>query len=213
MEKAKDAFNLKYNWYTAGEEGSQERAKTHLNEVIDELNKEQKDFFENRGLALLIGYIYFIQMVKEEKVKKSNVSQEQCFKLFWEKHHEDINRDIFIKLYQYIQLKLYSKAICETVGSIMNIARGKGRNLEPVNFSKEVFCRVNLPPLHILKQRFISKMVEQLVDQDRKEFFRKRDGLSKSLLQRPKYTDTLLSLGNFRKKEENQSKLPVELFQ
>ena len=212
MEKAKDALNLNYSWYIPGDDESEDRAKTDLTAVIAELHEDQKDFFENKDSALLVGYVYFIQLVKENKHNNPKITQEECFKLYWEKYNLDINGAIFIKLYQYIQLKSYSEAICETIGSIMNIARGKGRNLEPVNFSKEVFCRVNLPPLHILKQRFIPEIVEQLVDQDGKLFFRKRDGTSKSWLQRLKYTEVSSSLENFRKKEEKQSKLPCELF-
>ena len=51
----------------------------------------------------------------------------------------------FVKLFQHTQVKSYSEAMCETVGSIMKIHGGQGRNLHPANFSKEIFLKFNLP--------------------------------------------------------------------
>ena len=59
----------------------------------------------------------------------------------------------------------------------MCTARGKGRNLEPTNFAKEIFCRVNLPHLHICKETFIPEIVLWLVDEKQKKYFRKLDRL------------------------------------
>ena len=61
----------------------------------------------------------------------------------------------FLHFFEYIQIKSYSEAICETIGSVMKLAVDKGRNLNPVYFSQEIMMRVNLPPLHILTQKMI----------------------------------------------------------
>ena len=43
-----------------------------------------------------------------------------------------------------------SKAICETIGSIMNQQVGKYRNLEPEDFIIKMVLKVNIWPLHHL---------------------------------------------------------------
>ena len=65
----------------------------------------------------------------------------------------------------------FSEAMAETVGSVMGIALARGRNTHPVNFQKEIKLRFNLPPLHILNEKFIPEMVENQILQT--EFFRK----------------------------------------
>ena len=41
----------------------------------------------------------------------------------------------FKDMFERIQIKTNSEAVCETIGSIMAIAKSKHRNCEPVNFS------------------------------------------------------------------------------
>ena len=92
----------------------------------------------------------------------------------------------------------------------MNIARGSGRNVEPVNFSKEIFLRVNLPPLYILKRTMIPEIVKQKTEIENKEYFRRLDlcgpnRKSKKL----KFSTVSVSIGNFRVKELEKSRLPI----
>ena len=88
--------------------------------------------------------------------------------------------------------------MCETVG-------GKGRNLHPVNFSKEIFLKFNLPPLHIMKQKIILEVAKNLIFNEKKVFQTK----AKSL----KFDELSASIGNFRKSEEESSHLPISIFQ
>ena len=91
-------------------------------------------------------------------------------------------------------------------------ARAKRHNMELINFAKEIFCRVNLPPLRILKKTFIPEIVKMLVDDERMIFFRKLDGAVTSYVYRLKFETVSASIGNYRQKRENLSKLPIELF-
>ena len=90
--------------------------------------------------------------------------------------------------------------------------RGKGRNFELINFAKEIFCRVNLPPPFILKNSFIPEIVKMLVDNERMIFFRKLDGAVTSYVDRLKFETVSACIGNYRQKRENLSKLSIELF-
>ena len=82
----------------------------------------------------------------------------------------DIMRE-FTDMFERIQIKTFSEAVCETIGSIMKIAKGKGRNCDPINFSKEIILSYNLPPLHVLSQEFIPVIVKEL--SSHKEYFRR----------------------------------------
>ena len=51
-----------------------------------------------------------------------------------------------------------------------------------------------------------------LVDNERMIFFRKLDGAVTSYVDRLKFETVSASIGNYRQKRENLSKLPIELF-
>ena len=53
----------------------------------------------------------------------------------------------FVGLFLHIQIKSYSEALCETVGSIMKMDHGRGKNIHTLNFIKEIYLRFNLHPL------------------------------------------------------------------
>ena len=69
----------------------------------------------------------------------------------WVKSSMSDNCLKFQELWELIMVRSTSEAKCETVGSIMLQNTGKNRHLEPENFNKELFLRVSLGPMHILK--------------------------------------------------------------
>ena len=97
------------------------------------------------------------------------------------------------------EAKFFSGPGCaESIGSIMKISTGKNRNLEPINFSKEIYLCFNLPPLHVSKKSFIPEVVGEL--RKNKRFFRETAKGAASYLAKLKYKDASSSLGNFRTK-------------
>ena len=110
-------------------------------------------------------------------------------------------------------IRTCSEAIAECVGSIMSIAMKRGRNTHPVNFEKEIKLRFNLPPLHILNEKFIPDLVNEIVVLKGKEYFRKGDSQRQSS-RKFKYTTTSEAVGNFRKLKENtfSKHLPSDFF-
>ena len=65
-------------------------------------------------------------------------------------------------MFEKIKIKSFSEAIAETVGSIINRAFSSGRNLEPINLSKEICLVYNLPPLHLLKHTLIPELTDDI---------------------------------------------------
>ena len=55
----------------------------------------------------------------------------------------------FQKLWELVMIQSTSEAICETIGSIMNLHSGRNRHLEAEYFNMEMVLRVNLGPLHL----------------------------------------------------------------
>ena len=76
--------------------------------------------------------------------------------------------------------------------------------------TKEITLCYNLPPIHILNEKFIPEIVTDIVS--KKDFFRKSDNKCESILRRLKCSDLSSSLHNFRKKQELNSKLPLDVF-
>ena len=100
-----------------------------------------------------------------------------------------------------------SEAMAETVGSMMGAAIARGRNPHPLNLSKELCLRFNLPPLHCLND-----FIEEIYKQRKIE---KAEYIRRSSSKRP---DKLISsinsaaVHNFRKKQETDSHLPLDIW-
>ena len=156
-----------------------------MNDNMSKLTEKMgKDWEENWNLDhdnIFRGYVRWITLVKS---KRDEMTVEKIWKVYFEKYKDDDKSEMFIKIFQHVQLKTYSEAIAETVGSVMTLAQARFRNLEAVNFAKEIFMRFNLPPPHILKVSFIPSAVQKLSVE--KEF----------------HMSTSASVGNFRVREE-----------
>ena len=115
------------------------------------------------------------------------------------------NYEHFINLFQNVQIRSMSEAICETVGSMMVTHGGKGRYLQPSYFSMEMYLRFNLGPLHLL-----SDLCKEIVREHRKEYIRKDDTLQRY--------DRVISrhsavLETYRKNQEEKAHLPLVMWQ
>ena len=95
-----------------------------------------------------------------------------------------------------------SEAMAETVGSIMNINSGTGRQLQPINFSVEICLRFNLGPLHAL-----AGLVKDVMEKHGKDYFRRAPprGI--------KVTNTSVAIAIYRKKEESCCHIPYNIFE
>ena len=175
-----------------------------------------KDIHDNFPASISMDYEVdaltegFLQFVRLKKLKGYR-SLEEHYADFYSLSRNVESADQFISFFEKIQLKSFSEAICESIGSIMKISTGKNRNLEPINLSKEIYLCFNLPPLHILKKTFIPELVKKL--RKNRSFFRKTVHSRQSWVNKLKFVESSATLGNFRKKEEMRSKLPLEWFQ
>ena len=112
-------------------------------------------------------------------------------------------------------MKSHSEAICETIGSVMNMARAKGRNVESSNFHKEMVCRMNFPPLHICESSIIPNVASQLTKSgngNTRSFYRTLDGAVPSLVNKLRAKTLSASLSNYRNLMEEKNNLPLKLF-
>ena len=50
----------------------------------------------------------------------------------------------------------------------MNIHNGRGQNLYPLNFAKELYLNFNLAQDHILKKTFIPEIVKEKIEEEKK---------------------------------------------
>ena len=150
----------------------------------------------------LYHYVTTISLGEGDDLQESvKLPLETVYKQFWDAHHKEVELSMFIEFFEFVMVKSYSEAICESIGSMMNMACGSGRVLYPDNYAKEIFLRFNLPPMHILYEKFIPELVNnELV---RKRFFRKGD-LTERQQRKLKYSSTSATIGNFRVKEDEK---------
>ena len=197
-----EGFSGDLAWIEEDDFSHQSREK--LSAILDDLTGPARNIFHID--LCLPAYQVFLKFARD-MIKRKEVGLEEIWKEFWLRYHSSEICEDFIQLFQHIQIKSYSEAICETVGSVMNIHHGRGRNVHPVNFNKEIYLQFNLPPLHIMKKKLIPEIVKYKLDIERKNFLSKT--MRKSML---KFGTLSSTVGNFRAKEEEASHLPASLF-
>ena len=203
---AVEAFTGDMSWVELeNRERMEAIARTKLTEIFANLVGVRKEtfLFEDCFPA----YLVFVSFSRQKFVSGVK-ALERIWELFcWTKYHEDDLYSNFIDLFEFIQIKGYSEAICETVGSIMCIHHGRGRNLHPVNLNKELFLRFNLPPMHILKKSIIPAIVREKLECEHKEFMSQH-----SRKDQLKFGYLSATIGNFRQSEEKNSHIPLSMF-
>ena len=165
------------------------------------------DEFKDDIDSIVEGYSTYLTILKQVNSSQETASSESAYKRYIIITDSEESRS-FQNLYEFVNVRTYSEAICETIGSMMSIAVSNGRNLQPFNLDKELYIRFNLPPLHKLQDfvKFISKSWREIGD---KEFYiKKRRATSRLNL-----TNLSSSLANFRSKQEELSHFPVSLWE
>ena len=126
-----------------------------LEKVILSLPAIQSELFEAQ--ECYPGFLSWNEFWKESyskdpmKDQLTSLTKVHLYYENWVKTSMSENCLKFQELWELIMVRSTSEAKCETVGSIMLQHTGKNRHLEPENFNKELFLRVNLGPMHILK--------------------------------------------------------------
>ena len=156
---------------------------------------------------IIDGYTLFLDF----KVSYTSKSVEDIYQLFFQSHCQNEKITYFINFFEFLNIKSYSEAYRESVGSLMNILVNKGRNLSAGNFSKELIFAFNAPSIHVLSKEFISEIAEDIVNNKRKEFFRKIDS-SEYRQNRLKFDSLSAALGNLRAKSDESAHLPISFF-
>ena len=206
LSAAVDSFH-KTDWFdTEDVEESEKEAEKHLQTLITHL---QATHFEIK--SVLKGYISFL------RYKLINCKNSPSLEILYQKFYEwSINEEShpikpFLDLFELINVKSFSEAYCESVGSLMNILVKKGRNLSAAHFSRELIFAFNAPAIHVLSQSVIPEIAKDLVEKEQKYFFRKLD-TSVYQKHKLKFKELSTSLGNLRAKTNTTSHLPVIFF-
>ena len=110
----------------------------------------------------------------------------------------------FKELYEITMIRSMSEAMAETVGSMMNSHCGKGRHLQPVNFSMELVLRFNLGPLHLM-----DKLIEEVLKSQNKEYVRRVQRKDKLIM---RDVNVSAAVKTFRQQSEQYSRFPTEFW-
>ena len=137
--------------------GVQEHMKKLIHDIAVELPRSYTD--QLNAHEVYIGFNSFNRFWRTEQERADCVLQcDDIYRMWYEKsQEEDIEENFekcvqaFMHLFENVQVRSVSEAICETVGSVMSNKTGRGRILKSENFSKEVMMEMNLGPIHLLK--------------------------------------------------------------
>jgi hypothetical protein len=145
----KEAFEDSLEEDTTGDDTVTRAHRQMLRKIeglIKLLPQYQQDKFD--AVEILPGYLCWFEF-NWVQVPES-VPLNEVYSVWYKKQVKKENspecNGKFAALFQNIQIRSSSEAIAETVGSIMANHIGKGRYLNPHNFSKEICLEYNLGP-------------------------------------------------------------------
>jgi len=179
-------------------------------ELCNSLDGVKAEYFTTCIDRIVQGFDIFKKNLKAKRQKNDNLSLERFYVEFCDKFNCD-ETAVFRDLFEYVNVRTYSEALCETIGSLMLLAFSSGRGLHPPNLNKEICIRYNAPPLHILKEKLIPKVTRIWIEQEKKEFSRKGEDDNRQN-RKFKFKSVSASIGNQRLKEESNTMLPLSLF-
>ena len=108
------------------------------------------------------------------------------------------------KVGENTMIRSTSEAVCETMGSLMNIHAGSNRHLQPFYYNIELYLRWNLGPLHLLKN-----LVKEVYEKEKKNYIRRTTDPNKL-----KTKDIAISsgIGSAQTRSEEKSHLPASFW-
>lgn len=181
-----------------------DKLKNNLRSLLDMLPMYLQEKFEEG--VLLDGYCTYQEMFRE---LEDDFELHQIYQQ-WHKKYIQIERPmetsiVFSNLFECVQVRSTSEAICETIGSVMNNHSGKGRYLRPVNFNKEIFLEFNLGPTYLSEN-----LVKEVYKLRKKDYVFKEWSDSR-LVSRNQLTDERFgaAIRTFRKIQLDKSRFPV----
>ena len=203
--KAEQAF-INISWFS--EETVDDVLKEKICDILEQLKSFNKSKYEECIEEISLGYRIFLkhasQMTETASMPLSNVYKSFCQKYSIEE------TGLFKEMFDHINVRSYSEAMCETIGSIMGISVSRSRNILPLNLHKEVFLLFNLPPYPVLQEKgFVKEIAEKwsnTITNEKSKFFRlhdKRSGLKLSHLSS--------SIETYRKKCAMSGHFPSDL--
>ena len=89
----------------------------------------------------VLGKTYFYIFTSKKIYISAEVqsSMEEMYRDFCDCHRQTPERSHFTEFFQFLQVKSYSEAICESLRSMVNMATGIGRVLYPENYTEEIY--------------------------------------------------------------------------
>lgn len=201
---------------TESDNWMKKKSESNVMSILEALRGQRKEIFVDSSNVLIHENTRFLQFWTEHvEINKNNStadnSLENIYKLFCQKPTSSTPEAILFRdFFEHLQIRGYSEAIAETVGSVMNMVHSGCRNLHPMNFEKEVRLRFNLPPLHILLEKFVPELVEEQVAEKGQTFFRSGDSNPK--IGRYLKYKTSSAVGNHRVEKCKKAQLPLSFF-
>ena len=111
---ALEAFGGDLEWVS--KENWQDTAREKLSNLLDDLVGVVKDNFDLD--SCFPSYLAFLTYARGKYIHSGKVDLEKVWELFWERCKVNETDSNFIELFEHVQIKTYSEAIAETVGSI-----------------------------------------------------------------------------------------------
>ena len=170
-------------------------------DILQQLRGKSPGNFQEQWDRVLEGYLEFSKMASQLR----DESLEFKYQKFKQKNGSQLKSKMFCLYFEWLQLKSFSEAYAETVGSIMVISIGKGKQCQKENLGKNISLNFNLPPMHILNLDFLPEIAKDLMKSKELRFFRKLEVLAPSRIKLLKNTSLSASLHNFRKEKEETS--------
>lgn len=122
-----EAFSNIREWYQVSQFHSAVQnivLQGKIENILQEVQGDKGRRFRDRLVEICRGYNIFLKdFVEKDTIMP--IPMEKFYKSFWNRYNKTTELAAFLELFEFLQIKSYSEAICESIGSIMNMSAGK----------------------------------------------------------------------------------------
>lgn len=196
-----DAFSDEtFDW--VNQDDFKQCAEMKIQRIFDWMGERKHEFDQ---AEVVIGFLKFSQFSHEMKSSQSKLKDEEIYKKFYHQNKSNEEMEQFMRFYEFFQVRSYSEALAETVGSLMSAHKSKGRNLDPFYYDQELYLMYNLPSMSVVKETMLPQILKEKLDIQRKKYISKDPS-------RLNFPHLGSAIGTHRKEQEKLSHLPRNVF-
>ena len=125
IQTAHTVLTGSFDWCDMQDQGLAREVQDNLKKLVNKMGLEWQENLDHSHDDLCTGYLRWVLTSKSTREQNPDITTEKLWEKYFNKYKEDERSALLIAMFPRVQLKTYSEAIAETVGSVMTLAQAR----------------------------------------------------------------------------------------